>query len=144
MEIQDLRNYQTNNILKEIENTEKNMLDNKNKIDSFKLEKADLEKENHFNKINLRNLEKEKNNLITYKDEVYLQRKKLEKEIQILKEDYNKTEKIKLENEVSNNRTLKDYENVNKDLKDNNRKNNSLMVYLFFKIFCKILYIFIG
>ena len=38
MEIQDLRNYQTNNILKEIDNTEKSILENKNKIDSFKLE----------------------------------------------------------------------------------------------------------
>ncbi len=135
MEIQELRNYQTNNILKEIENTEKNILNNKNKIDSFKLEKADLEKENHFNKINLRNLEKEKNNLIAYRDDFYLKRKKLEKEIQILKEEYNKTDKIKLENEISNNRTLNDYENVNKEIKDNNRKNNSLQV--------KILIIFI-
>ena len=94
------------------------------------LKKIELEKQNYFDSYNLKHLQKEKDNQINFRDEVFTKRQLLEKEVNLLKEKYNRTEKQKLENEIYNNKALSEYENINKGLTDNNKK----ILYLQVKI----------
>lgn len=55
-------------------------------------------------------------------------RQLLEKEVYLLKEKYNRAEKIKLENEIYNNKALSEYEYLNKGLSENNKKINFFQV----------------
>lgn len=80
-------------------------------------------------------MQKEKNNLISVKDEVLTKRQLLEKEVFLLKEKYNRSEKIKLEQEIYNNKALSEYEFLNRGLSENNRKINFLEVILLFMNF---------
>ncbi len=82
----------------------------------------ELEKENYFDSYGIKHLQKEKNNLIGVKDELVTKRQLLEKEVYLLKEKNNRAEKMKLENEIYNNKALSEYEFLNKGLSENNKK----------------------
>jgi len=73
-------------------------------------------------------LQKEKNNLIATKDEVITKRQLLEKEVFLLRDKYNRAEKLKLEQEIYNNKALSEYEYLNKGLSESNKKTLFLQV----------------
>ena len=73
-------------------------------------------------------MQKEKNNLIATKDEVITKRQLLEKEVFLLRDKYNRAEKLKLEQEIYNNKALSEYEYLNKGLSESNKKTLFLQV----------------
>lgn len=64
----------------------------------------------------------ENKNMINYNEELKTQRQLLEKEVQILRERFNNNEKLKIDNEIINTTSEKQYEHINKELSENNRK----------------------
>jgi chromosome segregation ATPase len=60
--------------------------------------------------------------MINYNEELKTQRQLLEKELQILRERYNNNEKLKMDNEIIDTTSEKQYEHINKELAENNRK----------------------
>lgn len=64
----------------------------------------------------------ENKNMINFNEELKTQRQLLEKEVQILRERFNNNEKLKIDNEIINTTSEKQYEHINKELAENNRK----------------------
>jgi len=66
--------------------------------------------------------------MLSSRDDNYTKRQLLEKELYSLKEQSIKAEKIKLENEIYNSKALSEYEYINKQISDNNKKITNLQV----------------
>lgn len=80
-------------------------------------------------------MQKEKDNLALIRDEIFTKRHLLEKEVNLLKEKFQKAEKEKMENEIYNSKALSEYEFINRNLNENNKKISYLQVNKFYIIF---------
>jgi chromosome segregation ATPase len=76
----------------------------------------------------LSTIKNEKENLLLIQDDLTSRRQLLEKEIQIMRDRYNKAEQLRNEKGILNTTTQKQQDYVNKELSDNNRKINLLQV----------------
>lgn len=94
----------------------------------LKLERADIERENSYIRQKTEEATRDNVSLRNYNEELITKRQLLEKEIQLLKERCNNNEKTKMDSEIINTTSQKQYEYINKEISENNRKINILQI----------------